>query len=221
MVEDDIEASRFVAEALSNLGHRLEVAADGRTGLLRGASADFDCLIVDGMLPGYDGLSLVKALRTSGVRTPIILLTALGGVADRVEGLRAGADDYLVKPFDVGELEARIEALGRRPPLSAPAATVLQAGGVVVDRLARTATLDARAVDLTQSEFKILEVLLLNADRPVTKAMLLEAVFDLSTPTPATIIEPHVSRLRTKLERPGGDGPIRTVRGRGYIIDAG
>jgi two-component system OmpR family response regulator len=219
MVEDDVEASNFVAEALSTLGHRLEVVPDGRTGLVRGASCEFDCLVVDRMLPGYDGLALVKALRTSGVRTPIILLTALGGVADRIEGLRAGADDYLVKPFDVGELEARLEALRRRPPLS-NAATVLRAGGVAVDRLGRTANLDGNSLDLTQSEFKILEVLLLNAGRPVTKAMLLEAVFDLSTPTPASIIEPHISRLRVKLERPGGGDPIRTVRGLGYIIDA-
>ncbi len=224
LVEDDATTSAHIAEGLVARGHEVEVAADGRTGLVRGADMRFECLIIDRMLPGFDGLTLVRTLRTTGVRTPIIFLTAVGGVADRVQGLRAGADDYLVKPFELAELDARIEAIGRRPPLSS-AATLLRAGGLELDRLARTVSLHGQRVELTASEFKIVELLLLNAGHPVTKAMMVEAVFGLDHPAPAAIIEPHVSRLRTKLQPTTGpakaDDLIRTVRGVGYLIDAG
>jgi two-component system, OmpR family, response regulator len=164
--------------------------------------------VVDRLLPGFDGLTVVRTLRGAGVRTPVIFLTAVGGVADRVQGLRAGADDYLVKPFDLEELAARLEALGRRPPL--PSETmVLQVGELELNRVERTVRRDGRALELTTS-----------AGRPVTRSMLLQQVFGLDHPSPASIIEPHVSRLRAKLERAGREGPIRTVRGAGYLIDA-
>ena len=197
----------------------MEVAADGRQGLVRGADPGFGCLVIDRMLPGFDGLTLVRALRTTGVATPIIFLTPVGGVADRIEGLRAGADDYLVKPFELEELEARVEAIARRPPISS-SNTLLQTDGLQLDRLARTVGLDGRRVELTGSEFKILELLMLNAGSPVTKTMILEAVFGLDHPAPAKIVEPHLSRLRAKLELTAGRDQIHTVRGLGYRIDA-
>ena len=219
LVEDDAATSAHVSQGLSARGHEVEVAADGRVGLVRGADPRFGCLIVDRMLPGYDGLTLVRTLRTAGVKTPTIFLTAVGGVTDRVQGLRAGADDYLVKPFELVELDARIEAIGRRPPMPS-AATLLRAGALELDRLGRTVGLEGRRVELTASEFKIVELLLLSAGHPVTKAMLVEAVFGLDHPTPAVIIEPHVSRLRHKLQGADGQDPIRTVRGVGYLIHA-
>ena len=218
LVEDNAETAAYVGDGLGALGHQVEVAADGRSGLTRASDPRFDCLVVDRLLPGFDGLTVVRTLRGAGVRTPIIFLTAVGGVADRVQGLRAGADDYLVKPFELEELAARVEALARRPPLLA-GQTALKAGDIELDRLERRVRRAGQALDLTGSEFKILEVLLLNAGHPVTRSMLLEAVFGLDHPNPATIIEPHVSRLRAKLQDDGLPDPVRTVRGAGYCID--
>lgn len=217
LIEDDASTAQHVAGGLHALGHVIEIAPDGRTGLAMGSDARFDVLVVDRMLPGFDGLTVVRTLRTGGVATPIIFLTAVSGVADRIQGLRAGADDYLIKPFEVEELEARIEALGRRRPM-ATSATVLQAGALSLDRLSRKVSLAGAPIDLTASEFKMLETLLLNLGHTMTKAMLLETVFGLESAAPATIIEPHMSRLRAKLHRPGSPDFIRTVRGAGYII---
>ena len=219
LIEDNAETAAYVGEGLGALGHQVEVAADGRSGLTRASDPRFDCLVIDRLLPGFDGLTLVRTLRGAGVRTPVIFLTAVGGVADRVQGLRAGADDYLVKPFELEELAARVEALGRRPPLPG-GQTALKAGDIELDRLERRVRRAGRALELTGSEFKILEVLLLNAGHPVTRSMLLEAVFGLDHPNPAAIIEPHVSRLRAKLQDDGLPDPVRTVRGAGYCIDA-
>lgn len=219
LIEDNPETAAFVSEGLAAVGHAVEVAADGRTGLVRGADSGLGCLVVDRLLPGYDGMTVVRTLRAAGVRTPVIFLTAVGGVADRVAGLRCGADDYLVKPFELDELAARIEALGRRPPI-ADVLTRLRAGALELDRLERVARVDERALDLTGSEFKILEILMLHMGHPVTRAMLLHNVFALDHPNPAAIIEPHVSRLRAKLEHAGLSEPIRTLRGAGYLVDA-
>lgn len=219
LIEDNAETAAYVGEGLGALGHQVEVAADGRSGLTRASDARFDCLVIDRLLPGFDGLTVVRTLRGAGVRTPVILLTAVGGVADRVQGLRAGADDYLVKPFELEELAARVEALARRPPLPG-GQTALKAGDIKLDRLERRVRRAGRALELTGSEFKILEVLLLNAGHPVTRSMLLQAVFGLDHPNPAAIIEPHVSRLRAKLQDDGLPDPVRTVRGAGYCIDA-
>jgi two-component system OmpR family response regulator len=217
IVEDDVQTLDFVLTGLARRGHSVESERDGRDGLLRAGAGAFDVVILDRLLPGLNGLDLLKALRTSGVDTPVILLTALGGVADRVEGLRAGADDYLVKPFDLDELDARVEAIGRRPPTTLG---VLRKDGIVLDRLARRVTVEDAAVELTYSEFAMLEMLLLNLGRPVTKAMLLEGVFDLQLDAPGPVIEPHMSRLRAKLTRRGAVDPIRTLRGVGYCIVA-
>ncbi len=215
IVEDDAQTLDFVTTGLIRRGHGVDSECDGRGGLLRAGAGRYDVIILDRMLPGLDGLDLLKALRTAGIDTPVILLTALGGVADRVEGLRHGADDYLIKPFDLEELDARIEAIGRRPPT---ALGVLRKDSVVLDRLARRVTVDGAPVELTHSEFAMLEMLLLNIGRPVTKAMMLEGVFDLQLNAPGPVIEPHMSRLRAKLTRHGIVDPIRTLRGVGYSI---
>ena len=220
LVEDNAETAAFVGDGFAALGYKVEVAVDGRTGLTRASDPLFDCLVIDRLLPGYDGLTVVRTLRGAGVKTPIIFLTAVGGVADRVQGLRAGADDYLVKPFDLEELTARVEALARRPPLTPPEQTALKVGDVELDRLERTAWRGGRLLDLTSSEFKLLQMLLLNAGHPVTRSMLLGAVFGLEHNNPAAIIEPHVSRLRAKLTQDGSSDPVRTLRGSGYCIDA-
>ena len=219
LVEDNLETAVYVSDGLGALGHRVEVASDGRAGLLRASDPQFDCLVIDRLLPGFDGLTVVRTLRSAGVRTPIIFLTAVGGVADRVQGLKAGADDYLVKPFELEELAARVEALGRRPPLP-ESQTLLRAGDLELDRLDRTARRAGQPLDLTGSEFRLLEVLMLNAGHPVTRSMLLQGVFGLDHANPATIIEPHISRLRAKLEQAGRPDPVRTLRGSGYCIDA-
>jgi two-component system, OmpR family, response regulator len=219
LVEDNADTARHVSLGLRGLGHEVDVACDGSVGLQRATDSGFDCLVVDRLLPAFDGLTVVRTLRSAGVRTPILFLTAVGGVADRVQGLRAGADDYLVKPFDLEELAARLEALARRPPL--PSETVvLKVGELELNRMERFARRDGCPLDLTASELKILEVLMLSAGRPVTRSMLLQQVFGLEHANPASIIEPHVSRLRAKLETPGRLGPVRTVRGAGYLIDA-
>jgi two-component system, OmpR family, response regulator len=219
LVEDDAEAATFVNSGLSNLGHKVEVVSDGRTGLVRASDPEFDCLVIDRLLPGFDGLTVVRTLRSTGVRTPVIFLTAVGGVADRVQGLKAGADDYLIKPFALEELAARLEALARRPPLPALSA-VLVVGDLEMNRLERTVRRAGHPLELTASEFKLIETLMINAGHPVTKSMLLQEVFGFEHANPAVIIEPHVSRLRAKLEEAGGPDPVRTVRGVGYVIDA-
>ena len=219
LVEDNAETAVYVGEGLGVLGHQVEIAPDGRVGLTRASDPRFDCLIIDRLLPGFDGLTVVRTLRSAGVKTPVIFLTAVGGVADRVQGLRAGADDYLLKPFALEELAARVEALSRRPPLPTGQSD-LRVGDLNLDRLGRTVRRAGRVLELTGSEFKILELLLLNAGHPVTRSMLLEAVFGLDHPNPAAIVEPHVSRLRAKLQADGLPDPVRTVRGAGYCINA-
>jgi two-component system OmpR family response regulator len=217
LVEDDPAMLKFVRDGLLARGHVVETANDGRAGLVHACAKPFDVIVLDRMLPTLDGMSILKALRTSRRDTPVILLTAIGGVSDRVEGLRQGADDYLVKPFDMDELDARIEALGRRPPL-ANTAKILHFGDLELDRLNRRVTHSGAAIDLTVSEFSMLEMLLLNRGSSVTKSMILERVFDLESDAPGTIVEPHVSRLRAKLTRAGAPDFIRTLRGVGYTV---
>jgi len=219
LVDDDSTTLHFVRDRLLARGHTVETALDGRAGLLQACAKSFDVIVLDRMLPGLDGMSIVKALRASRRDTPIIFLTAVGGVADRVEGLRRGADDYLVKPFEMDELDARIEALGRRPPLT-NAAKTLSIGDLELDRLARRVTYGGEAIELTLSEFSMLEMLLLHLGSTVTKSMILEQIFDMESGAPGAIIEPHVSRLRGKLTRAGAPDFIRTLRGVGYTIAA-
>lgn len=214
LIEDDTETSTFVVDGLSRLGHEVVVVADGNEGLQAAMSDAPDLAIVDRMVPGLDGLSVVKALRRSGADTPVLLLTALGSVENRVEGLQGGADDYLVKPFSLAELAARIDALARRGGSAPPTRLVL--ADLVLDRLCREVRRQGELVELQPREFQLLELLLLHSPNVVTRAMLLEDVWRFGFDPGTNIVESHISRVRTKIDR-GGDQPlIHTVRGEGY-----
>jgi two-component system OmpR family response regulator len=217
LIEDDRETSAYVARGLREQGHVVDLAATGRDGLFLATDGGHDVLIVDRMLPGLDGIGLVQALRGTGVKAPVLFLTALGGVGDRVRGLEAGGDDYLVKPFAFAELLARINALARRPPLS-DAPTVLRASDLEMDLLKRTVLRGGKTVELQQREFQLLEFMMRNADRIVTRTMLLEAVWDFHFDPKTNIVETHMSRLRSKLSQHGGAELIHTVRGAGYVL---
>jgi two-component system OmpR family response regulator len=219
LIEDDQETSAYIARGLREQGHVVDLAATGRDGLFLATEGGHDVLIVDRMLPGLEGIGLVQALRGTGVKAPVLFLTALGGVGDRVRGLEAGGDDYLVKPFAFAELLARVNALARRPPLS-DTPTVLQAGDLEMDLLGRTVTRGGKTIDLQPREFQLLAFLMRNADRVVTRTMLLEAVWDFHFDPKTNIVESHISRLRSKLSQYGGAELIHTVRGSGYALRA-
>ena len=217
IVEDDTDTNRFVARGLTELGHQIVASADGRDGLFQATEGGFDALVVDRMLPGLDGLSLVRALRATGDTTPILMLTAIDGIADRVEGLEGGADDYLVKPFAFSELAARVMALGRRPVTSSQPAR-LAVGEIAVDLDRRTVTRAGRRVALQPREFVLLVELMRNPGRVMTRTMLLERVWDFDFDPKTNIVETHLSRLRSKLNAGFDTDPIETVRGAGYMI---
>ncbi|HZZ24778.1 MAG TPA: response regulator transcription factor [Roseiarcus sp.] len=219
LIEDDGETSAYVARGLREQGHVVDLAATGRDGLFLAADGGHDVLIVDRMLPGLDGVSLVRSLRETGIRTPVLFLTALAGVGDRVRGLEAGGDDYLVKPFAFAELIARIHALARRPPLS-ETPTALRIDDLEMDLLRRAVVRDGRPIELQPREFQLLEFLMRNTDRIVTRTMLLEAIWSFHFDPKTNIVETHVSRLRSKLSQYGGRELIQTVRGAGYVIRA-
>ena len=223
LIEDDPETSRFVRKGLEEAGHVVDHAGDGREGLLLAFDAEHDAIVVDRMLPGLDGLSIVRSLRAAKRSTPVLVLSALGEVDDRVEGLRAGGDDYLVKPFALAELSARLEALARRRGAGdggAGPVTRLVVADLEMDLLARTVTRAGRALELKPREFRLLEYLMRHADQVVTRTMLLEAVWDYHFDPQTNIIDVHVSRLRRKVDRDFGPPLIRTVRGAGYVIRA-
>jgi len=221
VIEDDRETAAYVARALREHGHVVDVAANGHDGLVQGGWGRGPPVHgVDRMLPGLDGLALVRALRETGVKAPVLFLTALGGVGDRVRGLEAGGDDYLVKPFAFAELMARLQALARRPPLS-DAPTRLRIADLELDLLKRTVTRDGERVELQPREFRLLEFLLRHAERVVTRTMLLEDVWDFHFDPKTNIVETHISRLRAKLSRGGRDPElIHTIRGAGYVLRA-
>ena len=219
LIEDDKETSAYIARGLRQHGHVVDVACDGHDGFLFASEASHDVLIVDRMLPGLDGIGLVQALRQGGIKTPVLFLTALGDVGDRVRGLDAGGDDYLVKPFAFAELAARVNALTRRPALS-DATTLLHAGGIELNLLKRTVLRGGEAIDLQPREFQLLAYLMRNTDRVVTRTMLLEAVWDFHFDPKTNIVETHISRLRSKLAQHGAIGLIHTVRGAGYMFQA-
>jgi two-component system, OmpR family, response regulator len=219
VIEDDQETADYVARGLREQGHTVDHVADGRDGLFRAGDAPYDVLIIDRMLPGVDGLALVRMLRESDIRTPVLFLTALGGVGDRVRGLDAGGDDYLAKPFAFAELLARVNALARRPPL-VEVQTVLRAGDLEMDLLKRAVVRGGKEIDLQPREFQLLEYLLRHAERVVTRTMLLEAVWDFHFDPKTNIVETHISRLRSKLAQWGGPELIHTVRGAGYALRA-
>ena len=219
VIEDDLSTNAYVVNGLRELGHTVDSALDGRAGLLQATTAGYDVLVVDRMLPGLDGLGVVRTTRAAGVKTPALLLTALGGIDDRVAGLEAGGDDYLVKPFAFAELVARVNALARRPPLS-DVQTVLRVADLELCRLDRTATRAGARLDLQPREFRLLEYLMQNAGRVVTRTMLLESVWEFHFDPRTNIVETHISRLRAKVDR-GHDVPlIHTVRGAGYLVRA-
>jgi len=217
LVEDDKATSAYIARGLREQGHVVDLAHTGRDGLFLATEGGHDVLIVDRMLPGLNRIGLVQTLRETGVKAPVLFLTALGGVGDRVRGLEAGGDDYLVKPFAFAELLARINALARRPPLS-DTPTVLQASDLEMDLLKRIVLRGGRPVELQPREFRLLEFLMRNADRVVTRTMLLEAVWDFHFDPKTNIVETHMSRLRSKLSQYGGAELIYTVRGAGYAL---
>jgi two-component system, OmpR family, response regulator len=217
LIEDDRQTSAYVAKGLTEDGHVVDSLEDGRDGLWQATKETYDIVIVDRMLPGLDGLALVKTLRGAGSKVPILMLTAMGGVDDRVDGLEAGADDYVVKPFAFSELQARVNALGRRPPMRNEE-TVLKAGDLEMELIGRNVRRAGQVIDLQPREFRLLEVLLRNKGRIVTRTMLLERVWDFHFDPKTSVVETHISRLRTKVDKPFDKELIQTVRGTGYTI---
>jgi two-component system OmpR family response regulator len=219
VIEDDREAADYLNRALSEAGHVVHVAADGDSGFALADGGDYDVLVVDRMLPRRDGLSVVAGLRSRGNATPVLILSALGEVDDRVTGLRAGGDDYLTKPYAFSELLARVEVLCRRAG-SRDAETVYRVGDLELDRLSHTVKRAAREIPLQPREFKLLEYLMRHAGQVVTRTMLLENVWDYHFDPQTNVIDVHVSRLRSKIEK-GFDAPIlHTIRGAGYMLKA-
>ena len=219
IIEDDAEAGEYLCKGLRESGHGAELVQDGRDGLLQAATGEWDVLIVDRMLPGLDGLSLVRHLRATGHSTPVLFLSALGEVDDRVKGLRAGGDDYLVKPYAFSELLARVENLARRQT-SAPVATRLRVADLELDLLTRKVTRAGKVIDLQPREFQLLETLLRHPGRVMTRTMLLETVWDYHFDPQTNVIDVHISRLRQKVDRGFEQPLIHTVRGAGYCLRA-
>lgn len=217
IIEDDIENAEYIARGFKELGHVVDSAADGREGLLMAAAGTYDVIIVDRMLPELDGLAVVKTIRGAGVKTPVLFLTTMSGIDDRVEGLNAGGDDYLVKPFAFAELLARVNALTRRPPMSEET-TRLQVADLEMDLMARTVTRAGRRVDLQPVEFKLLEYMMRNEGRVVTRTMLLEKVWDFHFDPQTNVVETNISRLRSKLNQEDAVDLIHTIRGAGYTL---
>lgn len=219
VIEDDKEAADYLAKGLRESGHTVEISEDGRSGLIKAAAETFDIMIVDRMLPGLDGLTLVQHLRATDNTTPVLFLSALGEVDDRVKGLRAGGDDYLVKPYAFAELLARVETLGRRPQPT-PVSTLLKIDDLELDLLGRKATRSGRPIDLQAKEFQLLEVLMRNAGQVMTRTMLLEKVWDYHFDPQTNVIDVHISRLRQKIDRDFDIPLIHTIRGAGYCLRA-
>ncbi len=219
VVEDDLEAQRYLVNGLKEAGHIVDDAADGEDGLTLALSRAYDVAIIDRMLPKMDGLRLVEDLREHGNTTPVLFLSALSEVDDRVKGLKAGGDDYLAKPYAFVELMARLDALMRRRQPSA-VKTRLKVGDLELDLLTRTATRDDTVIDLQPREFRLLEYLMRHAGQVVTRTMLLESVWEYHFDPQTNVIDVHISRLRAKIDK-GFDMPLlHTVRGAGYMIRA-
>ena len=218
IIEDDQEVSAFIAKGMKEARHSIDVAHNGKDGLLLASTEDYDVLIIDRMLPQLDGLSIIKTLRALDKSVPILILSALGDVDDRVNGLRLGGDDYLVKPFAFSELLARVEILGRRQHKEAEQ-TTLSVQNMEVNLMTRKVTRAGISIDLQTREFSLLEYLLKHKNQVVTRTMLLENVWDYHFDPQTNVIDVHVSRLRSKIDK-GFNAPIiQTVRGAGYIIE--
>lgn len=218
VIEDDADVAAYILKVLSEAGHVGTHADNGRDGLVMATTDDYDVLVVDRMLPGPDGLTIIRTLRASEDTTPALILSALGDVDDRVKGLKAGGDDYLVKPFAAEELLARLEALARRSGGGASVETSFRVADLELDLLSRTVTRGEKAIDLQPREFRLLECLIRNAGNVVTRTMLLENVWDYHFDPQTNVIDVHISRLRQKIDK-GFDSPlIHTVRGAGYVL---
>jgi two-component system OmpR family response regulator len=217
VIEDDREAAAYLVKGLGESGYVVDHAPDGREGLFLATSASYDALIVDRMLPGMDGLSVIGALRAADVRTPALILSALGAVDDRVKGLRAGGDDYLVKPFAFSELLARLEALLRRGG-TPTANTKLRVEDLEMDLLTRTVRRGGQSLELLPREFSLLEYLMRHAGQVVTRTMLLENVWDYHFDPQTNVIDVHISRLRQRIDKGFPHPLLQTVRGAGYVL---
>jgi len=217
LIEDEPETRSFIARGLKEAGHLVEEADEGKEGLFLALEGKYDLMVVDRMLPGVDGLSIVEAARNAGRRAPILVLSALGEVDDRVEGLRRGGDDYLVKPFAFSELLARLEALARRGDTE-KAETRLQVGGLEMDLLTRQVRRDGRGIELQPREFRLLEYLMRHAESVVTRTMLLEKVWGFHFDPQTNVIDVHISRLRRKIDKGFDHALLHTVRGAGYVL---
>lgn len=220
LLEDDTEIGAWIRDGLTRAGHVIDWLENGRDALVAATTQDYDVMILDRMTPELDGLSVLKAVRASKNNTPAIFLTALSDVDDRVEGLQAGADDYLPKPFAFSELEARVAALGRRQTETASTeVTKLEAGDISLDLLKQSCTRQGKPIDLNAKEFRLLEAFVRSNGRVLTRNMLLEKVWDMNFDPTTSVVETHISRLRSKIEKPFGDSVIRTMRGAGYVFD--
>ncbi|MDP1554143.1 MAG: response regulator transcription factor [Hyphomonas sp.] len=217
VIEDDNEMANFIEKVLEDAGHDVECAHDGAAGLARARATDFDALVIDRMLPEKDGLTLIKEFRDAGGTTPALFLSALGDVQNKVQGLKAGAEDYLGKPFIPAELAARVEALGRRTT-SEPQVTTLKAGDLEMNLLTRKVTRSGKKIDLQPREFRLLEYLMRHAGQVVTRTMLLEKVWDYNFDPQTNVIDVHVSRLRAKIDKDFPEPLLQTVRGAGYRL---
>lgn len=219
LVEDDQTTGSYIQKGLSTAGHAVDWLQDGRDALAAGLDVGYDALIVDRMIPGLDGLNLVKSLRAASVRTPVLFLTAMSSVDDRVEGLDAGGDDYLVKPFAFSELTARINALVRRPPIVTER-TKLLVGDLEMDLVARTIYRAGQRIDLLPREFSLLEFLMRNEGRVLTKTMFLEKIWNFNFDPQSSVVETHISRLRAKIDKPFANPLLHTVKNTGYTLHA-
>jgi two-component system OmpR family response regulator len=220
VIEDDRETANFLKRALKESGHAVDVAHDGDSGLAMARDDQYDVLVVDRMLPKRDGLSIVSTLRAEGQATPVLFLSALGDVDDRVKGLRAGGDDYLTKPYAFSELLARVEALARRrQPEEAQTRYIV--GDLVLDRLSHKVTRGGDAILLQPREYRLLEYLMKNAGQVVTRTMLLEHVWDYHFDPQTNVIDVHISRLRAKIDKGYDRALLHTVRGAGYVVRDG
>jgi two-component system OmpR family response regulator len=220
IVEDNDRVAQFVVKGLRENGHAVDRAADGRDGLFHAASERYDVIVMDRMLPGeIDGLAIVEALRRTGNKTPILILSALAEVDDRIRGLRAGGDDYLTKPFAFGELAARLDALVRRAE-GGDVPNALEVGDLRLDLLAHRVSRGGRPIPLKPREFKLLEFLMRHADQVVTRTMLLESVWEYHFDPQTNVVDVHISKLRQKIDGDGGSPLLHTVRGVGYRLGA-
>jgi len=218
VVEDDKSVAEYIRKGLTELGHVPDITGDGKEGLFLATTEDYDAIVLDRMLPGLDGLALLNTLRASSVETPVVFLSAKTKVQDKIDGLKAGADDYLAKPFSFSELAARLEVVVTRRGSGAPAETKLTVKDLEIDLMARSVSRGGELIDLQPREYSLLEYLVRNKNQVVTRTMLLEHVWDYHFDPQTNIVDVHISRLRQKVALGSDETLIKTVRGAGYIV---